>query len=494
MPDRRHFLRTATTAMAALGAARAARWSDAPTVQLRPPGASRLAVRPVPSPAQLRWQREELALFLHFGINTFLDREWGDGTESPRLFNPGALDARAWARDAKSAGFRSLVLTAKHHDGFCLWPSATTTHSVRSSPWRGGQGDLMRELADACRLEGLGLGVYLSPWDRHEPRYGDSPAYMRVYLAQLEELLTRYGAINEVWFDGANGEGPNGRKQQYDWPSIHSLVRRLQPGAVIFSDAGPDVRWIGNESGVAGETCWSTIDPAAVPYAGYDAPGVGDLLQRGSPDGRVWRPGESDVSIRPGWFWHPAEDAKVRAGSDLMLLYKQSVGRNSKLLLNVPPNRDGVLSAPDRASLVEFGRRRRDLLGTDLASLARCSESSMLDKPFGADRVVDGNPDSYWEAATGAPEGSVELLLRRPTRCTVIRLQEPIARGQVIESFTITAPDGAEARVLAEGTTVGYCRLVEIPPTTIERLRVTVRSTLGPLRLSTLSVHAENIA
>ena len=300
MPDRRHFLRTATTAMAALGAARAARWSDAPTVQLRPPGASRLAVRPVPSPAQLRWQREELALFLHFGINTFLDREWGDGTESPRLFNPGALDARAWARDAKSAGFRSLVLTAKHHDGFCLWPSATTTHSVRSSPWRGGHGDLMRELADACRLEGLGLGVYLSPWDRHEPRYGDSPAYMRVYLAQLEELLTRYGAINEVWFDGANGEGPNGRKQQYDWPSIHSLVRRLQPGAVIFSDAGPDVRWIGNESGVAGETCWSTIDPAAVPYAGYDAPGVGDLLQRGAPDGRVWRPGESDVSIRPG--------------------------------------------------------------------------------------------------------------------------------------------------------------------------------------------------
>ncbi|MBI3792078.1 MAG: alpha-L-fucosidase, partial [Gemmatimonadetes bacterium] len=241
----------------------------------------RADARPVPSATQLAWQREELAMFLHFGVNTFTDREWGEGRESPALFAPDAFDARAITRAAKAAGFGTCILTAKHHDGFCLWPSATTAHSVASSPWRDGRGDVVRELADACRAGGLGLGVYLSPWDRHEPTYGDSPAYMRVYLAQLEELLTRYGAVREVWFDGANGEGPNGRKQVYDWPAIHATVRRLQPSAVIFSDAGPDVRWIGNENGVAGETCWSTIDPAAVPYAGYDAPGVGERLQRG---------------------------------------------------------------------------------------------------------------------------------------------------------------------------------------------------------------------
>jgi len=239
--------------------------------------------RPVPTAAQLRWQREETALFIHFGINTFTNREWGDGTENPSLFDPSAFDARQWARAARAAGAGSMVLTAKHHDGFCLWPTETTRHSVAASPWRGGAGDVVREFVDACRAEGLGAGLYLSPWDRHEPSYGEGIRYNDFYDAQLTELLTRYGRLVEVWFDGANGEGPNGKRQSYDWPRIHRGVRQLQPHAVIFSDAGPDVRWIGNERGVAGETCWSTMDPAAVPYAATTRPASENCCSAATP-------------------------------------------------------------------------------------------------------------------------------------------------------------------------------------------------------------------
>lgn len=445
-------------------------------------GASRVR-RPVPTPAQLAWQHDELALFLHFGVNTFTDREWGDGSESPSIFNPAQLDARVWARTARQAGFRSLVLTAKHHDGFCLWPSARTAHSVQSSPWRGGNGDVVRDVAEACRAEGLGLGVYLSPWDRHEPSYGDSARYMDHYVAQLEELLTRYGRVAEVWFDGANGEGPNGKRQVYDWPRIHGTVRRLQPEAVMFSDAGPDVRWIGNERGVAGETCWSTIDPDAVPYAGYDAPGVGETLQRGHPNGSVWRPGETDVSIRPGWFWHPAEDDKVRTAADLMSLYFTSVGRNSKLLLNVPPTRDGLLHPTDTGQLLAFGRARDRLLGADYAKGARAAGQGR--------RALDGDPGSFWSARPDAASASLVIELRHATPCTVLRLQEPIALGQTIERFRVEAMTTAGTTTLAEGTTIGYCRLVRFPVATVERLRVTAESSLGAIRLSTLSLHAD---
>ncbi|MFN8573531.1 MAG: alpha-L-fucosidase [Gemmatimonadaceae bacterium] len=439
--------------------------------------------RPVPSPAQLAWQRDELALFLHLGVNTFTDREWGDGTESPTIFNPSRLDARAWARIARQAGFRSLIITAKHHDGFCLWPSAVTRHSVQSSPWRDGNGDVVRDVADACRAEGLGLGVYLSPWDRHEPSYGDSPRYMDHYIAQLEELLTRYGPVAEVWFDGANGEGPNGKHQVYDWDRMHGTVRRLQPGAVMFSDAGPDVRWIGNERGVAGETCWSTIDPDAVPYAGYDAPGVGETLQRGHPNGAVWRPGETDVSIRPGWFWHASEDDKARSATDLMALYFTSVGRNSKLLLNVPPTRDGELHPRDTEQLLAFGRARQQLLAQDLISSARLRGD--------ARHVMDRDPSTHWSAGAGVNSATLDIPLRRPARCTVLRLQEPIAFGQTIERFRVDAITTDGDRTLAEGTTIGYCRLSRFPVTTIERLRVTLESTLGEIRLATVSLHVD---
>lgn len=451
---------------------------------MTPRGDRLLSARPRPSPSQLAWQRAELAMFTHFGVNTFTDREWGDGTESPQLFNPARFDARHWARAAKQAGFASIVLTAKHHDGFCLWPSAHTKHSVASSPWRDGRGDVVREVATACAAEGLGLGLYLSPWDRHEPTYGSGAPYMDFYCAQLKELLTQYGPVVEVWFDGANGEGPNGKRQTYDWPRIHALVRQLQPSAVMFSDAGPDVRWIGNEKGVAGETCWSTIDPASVPYAGYDAPNVGELLQHGDRDGSVWRPGETDVSIRPGWFYHPSEDGKVRSASNLMELYFSSVGRNSKLLLNVPPTRDGVLHESDVRNLLDFGTQRRELLAHDLARNAKVLESGR-----GARAIVDGNPDSYWSAATGAMHATVELQLRAPAECNVVRLQEGVAFGQTIEEWTVSAEDGGGWRDVAHGTTIGCTRLARFDTVRARHWRLAISSSIGALCLATFGLH-----
>ena len=404
-------------------------------------------------------------MFLHFGVNTFTNREWGDGSENPRVFDPAALDARQWTRTAKAAGFRAVILTAKHHDGFCLWPSRLTDHSVKSGPWRGGQGDVVRELADACRADGLKLGLYLSPWDRHEPGYGDTPRYNDFYAAQLTELLTQYGPVAEVWFDGANGEGPNGRRQQYDWPRVHALVRRLQPDAVMFSDAGPDVRWIGNERGVAGDTCWSTMDPARVPYAGFDGPGVAEALQQGDPHGTVWRPGETDVSIRPGWFWHPAEDGQVRSAENLLELYFTSVGRNSKLLLNVPPTTTGLLHETDVARLTQFAALRAGIFGNDFAAGAR------------------------WSGSRGPAESTIDVKLVRPAPFDVISLQEPIETGQVVERYRVEAWANGGWVPLCEGTTIGYRRIDRIIPATTDRVRVTISSSLGAPRLAALGLH-----
>ncbi len=434
--------------------------------------------RPGPSAAQLRWQREETALFIHFGINTFTDREWGDGTESPSLFDPAALDARQWARAARAAGARSLILTAKHHDGFCLWPTATTRHSVASSPWRSGAGDIMREFVDACRAEGLGAGVYVSPWDRNAPSYGEGERYNDLYIAQLTELLTQYGPLIEVWFDGANGEGPNGKRQTYDWPRIHGTVRSLQPDAVIFSDAGPDVRWIGNERGVAGETCWSTIDPDAVPYAGYDGPGVAEILQTGHPHGSVWRPGETDVSIRPGWFWHPAEDTKVRSVDNLFELHLTSVGRNSKLLLNVPLTRDGLLHPTDTARLAGYGETIARLYATDHAKNVRSTDRH-------AGRLVDRDPNTWW--SPGGTSGSVELQLRSPERWSAVCLEEAIAYGQTVERYRVEVHSGGAWKEIARGTTIGHRKLDRIDPVMADRVRLTIERSLDVPRVSRLA-------
>jgi alpha-L-fucosidase len=413
------------------------------------------APRPRPTRAQLEWQRDEFALFVHLGVNTFTDREWGDGTESPRIFDPAALDARQWTRAAKAAGVKSMILTAKHHDGFCLWPTRTTTHSVASSPWRGGTGNVVREFVDACRADGIRPGLYLSPWDRHEPSYGDSPRYNDLYIAQLTELLTQYGDIHEVWFDGANAEGPNGKKQVYDWPRTWGTVRRLQPNAVMFSDAGPDVRWIGNESGTAGTTNWSTVDPRIVSAPGVTGDEVMRSLQQGDRDGTIWRPGETDVSIRPGWFYHPAEDTKVRSAENLVDLYFTSVGRNSKLLLNVPPTRDGLFHANDVASLQGMRTRLDAMFAQNLAARARPTF-----------RVT--TPTSAESTLTFAP----------PVTIGVLDLAESIADGQRVARYRVETDDGRGWQPLAQGTTIGHRKLERVAAAGVKRLRVLLDETV----------------
>ena len=409
---------------------------------------------PRPTPSQLTWQRDELALFLHFGVNTFTDREWGDGREDPAIFNPAGLDARQWARAARAAGARALILTAKHHDGFCLWPSALTTHSVASSPWRGGAGDVVRELTDACKQEGLRAGLYLSPWDRNAPVYGDSPRYNDFYCDQLTELLTRYGPIAEVWFDGANGEGPNGKQQVYDWPRVFSLVRRLQPRAVMFSDAGPDLRWCGNESGTAGDPNWATMDPAAVPYPGAPGDAVIAALQHGDPHGSVWRPAEVDVSIRPGWFYHPAEDARVKTVDALTDIWFTSVGRNAKLLLNVPPTRDGLLHTTDAARLAALRTR---LVGEDL---------------------VAGRRVQWRVRGPAAAAGEVDL--GRTVTAAVVRLEEDITQGQRVARYAVYGSADGTWRELSRGTTIGHRKLDRFEAVPVRRLRVVVEDAIAP--------------
>ncbi len=412
-----------------------------------------------PSPAQLAWQRDELAMFIHFGVNTFTNREWGDGTESPSIFNPSALDARQWARTARAAGFKAMVLTAKHHDGFCLWPTATTRHSVQSSPWRGGTGDLVREFVDACRAEGLQPGLYLSPWDRNAPSYGDSPRYNDMYVAQLTELLTRYGPIHEVWFDGANGEGPNGKRQEYDWPRVWGLVKQLQPDSVIFSDAGPDVRWIGNERGVAGDTNWSTVHPHIVPVPGMSGDEVMRSLQDGDRDGTVWRPGETDVSIRPGWFYHPAEDARVKSVNDLVDIFFTSVGRNSKLLLNVPPTPAGLLHDVDAERLLGMRARLDAIFATDLAAGVRPA----------------------WESVNER-SATATLTFPREMSVGIVDLREDITQGQRVAAYVVEGLTGGAWQPLARGTTIGYRKLDRFDAVPLRGIRVRIDDARHPPR------------
>ena len=450
--NRRAFVHTAATSLAG------------GLISTRVSGRSRRMERPRPSAAQLEWQRDELAMFLHFGVNTFTDREWGDGREDPAIFNPQHLDARQWAQTARDAGFRSMILTAKHHDGFCLWPSLTTSHTVARSPWRGGSGDVVREMVDACRAEGLRPGLYLSPWDRNNPAYGDSARYNDLYCDQLSELLTQYGRIAEVWFDGANGEGPNGKKQVYDWPRFFALVKRYQPDSVIFSDAGPDVRWCGNENGSGGDPNWSTVDPAAVPNPGASGDGVLAALQHGDPAGTVWRPAEVDTSIRPGWFHHSADDVKVRSVENLVDLYVSSVGRNAKLLLNVPPTSEGLLHATDVARLIGFRDRLTALRDTGLPAAATAT----------------------WRV-TGERTAEAMLDLGRLVPISTARLAENIAFGQSVARYTLSSADAGDWTELARGTTIGYAKIDRFAPTMTRRVRLMIEDAVvapGPVTIT----------
>ena len=453
---------------------------------------------PVPSERQLRWHTLEFYGFLHFGVNTFTDREWGNGDEAEALFNPTALDARQWVQAAKDAGMKGLILTAKHHDGFCLWPSEYTAHSVKRSPWRGGQGDVVRELSRACREAGLEFGLYLSPWDRNHADYA-KPEYLTYYRNQLRELLTQYGPVFEVWFDGANGgSGYYGGAREtrridnrtyYGWPQTWDLVRQLQPGALMFSDAGPDVRWVGNEDGVAFDTSWYGLDRSTI-YPG--APNYSkDGTARGTPKAPDWVPPEVDVSIRPGWFYHPAEDAKVKSLDKLLEIYYESVGRGANLLLNVPPDRRGLIADADVERLREFRKAVDATFASDLARNAAATATVVRGTGglFGANRVNDGDARTYWATDDGVTTGSVELAFGAPTRVDRLVLQEFIALGQRIEAWRLEAEVNGAWIPVTEGTTVGYKRIARFAPVTASRLRVTITRSLACPTLSTIGVY-----
>ncbi|MBN1124971.1 MAG: alpha-L-fucosidase [Sedimentisphaerales bacterium] len=436
------------------------------------------AANALPHPRQLQWQQRELIGFIHFTVNTFTNKEWGDGTENPSIFNPSELDCRQWVKVCKEAGMKMIILTAKHHDGFCLWPSKYTDHTVAGSSWQGGKGDVVAELARACRDEGLELGLYLSPWDRHESTYGNSPKYNQYYINQLEELLTQYGPVAEVWMDGACGEGPNGKRQEYDWPSYFATVRRLQPDAVIFN--GPDVRWVGNEAGYARETEWSPIGVNALDVLEYkinpQAKNLGSFEAIRKANYIVWYPAETDVSVRPGWFYHPAEDDKVKSLEKLLDIYYSSVGRNSLLLLNIPPDRRGLIHETDAHRLRDFGKVIRSTFAVNLAkgTEAWASEQRGSLGFHSAVKIVDGKDDTYWATPNGITTATIEFNLKQAKTFNVIMLQEYIAKGQHIEQFSIEAWLGGQWRNITEGTTVGYKRLLRIEPVTTQKVRLRI--------------------
>ena len=440
----------------------------------------KMASRLVPTPQQLEWQRMELTAFLHFGVNTFTGREWGDGTEDPAIFNPTSLDCEQWVRTLKEAGFKMAIITAKHHDGFCLWPTKTTRHSVASSSWKDGKGDVVRELRDACQKYGIKFGVYLSPWDRNASCYGDSPAYNQFFIEQLTELLTNYGEVHEVWFDGANGEGPNGKKQIYDWDAILKTIRRLQPKAVT-AIMGDDVRWVGNEKGIGRETEWSAtvLTPGIYPRSGEQNKELGIFGKAKDLGGRdivaratelFWYPSEVDVSIRPGWFYHADQDKQVKSLSHLTDIYFKSVGYNSVLLLNIPPDLRGLINENDVQRLKEF--------------------SGYLKNTFARNYVLKGN--EAWHGTSGTVR---QYDIQKDALVNAFMIQEDISKGQRIESFLVEAYKDGSWIHMAEGTTVGYKRLIRFSDTRPERIRVTIRSARGVADVAAVGLfYAEPLA
>jgi alpha-L-fucosidase len=403
-----------------------------------------------------------------------------------------------------------VVITAKHHDGFCTWPTATSAHSVKASPWKGGRGDVLRELSDACRESGVRFGVYLSPWDRNHPAYGTGEPYNEVFRTQLREVLGNYGPVFEVWFDGACGEGPNGKRQVYDFPSFERTVRELQPGAVIFSDVGPDIRWVGNEQGWAGDTCWAMLR-AKGHGRGADNPPSTKSLNEGDEDGEAWIPAECDVSIRPGWFYHPHEDDKVKTPAQLFDLWERSVGHNANFHLNLPVDRRGLVHERDAQAVLGL-RRLIDATygtGTDLArgrstrvtnvrgGVPPRADGPLAGAPFGGDRAVDGDPRTFWATDDAVREAAIEVELDPGAEWDRVVLAEPIELGQRIRKWRIGVPAGAAAgegrrewRTLAEGTTVGHRRIVRVPRTKADAVRVEILDARACPMLSGVAVHA----
>ena len=430
--------------------------------------------RLVPTPQQLEWQQMEFTAFLHFGMNTFTGNEWGHGTDSPEIFNPSELDCEQWVKALKDGGFKMALITAKHHDGFCLWQTETTEYSVKNSPWKDGKGDVVRELRDACEKYGMKFGVYLSPWDRNAPSYGDSPAYNKFFIEQLTELLSNYGEVHEVWFDGACGEGPNGKKQEYDWTAILAKIRELQPKAVT-AIMGDDVRWVGNEGGMGRDTEWSATAMAPGSYTekneamaalGIDnmSKDLGSRELIAKAQEAYWYPSEVDVSIRPGWFYHADQDERVRSLANLVNIYYRSVGCNSVLLLNIPPDRRGLIHEVDVQRIKEL--------------------SEYINKTFANNYVENGN--QLWVAETGQ---SKEYNVKAGSMVNTFLIQEDITQGQRVEDFLVEVYSNGAWQYAAEGTTVGYKRLLRFSDCQPKKIRVTIRSTRATANISNIGLY-----
>jgi alpha-L-fucosidase len=410
--------------------------------------------------------------FIHFGPNTFTDIEWGHGNESPDVFNPIELDCRQWAKVIKEAGMEGAIITAKHHDGFCLWPSEYSTHTVRESRWREGKGDILKELSEACKELGIKFGVYVSPWDRNHPTYFTSE-YNTVFKNMLEEVLTNYGDVYYVFFDGAFSMRPDGKRQEYDWDGYTEVVRRCQPNAVIFNDGGPDVRWIGNERGYAAETNWCTVK-SGIFYPGII--GVNDQLQSGHEDGDLWIPSEVNTSIRPGWFYHPKEDDQVKSLSRLVDNWFHSVGMNSNFLLNLPPDRRGLIHENDIERLAEFERYLDEAFSVNLAKKAAVKATNIRSRAFSAKKAIDGDRETYWATKDGVLEASLELDFGKTVEINTVLLQEHIPLGQRVRSFSVDAYTNESFDRVAAGVTIGNRRIVKFETVRTQRLRVNLEA------------------
>jgi alpha-L-fucosidase len=422
---------------------------------------------PLPTRTQLAWHDMEFYLFMHFGPNTFTDKEWGHGDEPEDVFNPTQLDCRQWVRIAKAAGAKGIIITAKHHDGFCLWPSKYSAHTVRESKWKDGKGDVLKELSQACKEGGLKFGVYISPWDRNHPDYG-TEKYNDVFVNMMKEIFAAYGPIWELWWDGANGEGPNGKKQVYDWKRYESVVRQLSPKTVVFSDIGPDIRWVGNERGIAGKTNWNFLNTEGF-KRGLGAPPE-DTLNQGNAMGKNWIPAECDVSIRPGWFYHSNEDDKVKSGAQLFDLYLKSVGRGANLLLNVPPDRRGLIHENDSAALIAFKTLRDQSFDENVLRQAT-TYWEFDETDFAPDtlrlRSIDGGPDLY---SINVQNFIVQFPQASRINCIVLR--EAIHLGQTIRNFRIGLYNGEKMIKVVNGTTVGRKRILTFPAETVTSFKV----------------------
>ncbi|HLZ44665.1 MAG TPA: alpha-L-fucosidase [Gemmatimonadales bacterium] len=448
---------------------------------------------PLPAPRQLAWHELEFYGFLHFTVNTFTNREWGDGDESPAVFNPTAFDADQIVGAATDGGMQGLILTCKHHDGFCLWPSRYTEHSVKNSPFHR---DVVKEISDACARAGVKFGVYLSPWDRNSSVYG-TPEYLGYYRNQLRELLTEYGPVFEIFFDGANGgDGYYGgayerreidNRTYYDWPNTWALVRQLQPNTVLFSDAGPDIRWVGNERGIAGETCWATQNSEDF------APGHADVerLNRGDRPGAHWVPAECDVSIRPGWFYHKHEDDQVKTPAQLVDLYYSSVGRGASFLLNLPPDRRGRIHENDARALREFRRIVDATFANNLAARVSADNWRGGDRRFAPANVLDGRRDTYWTTDDNVKTPSLVIDLGQPISFNVVRVREYLPLGQRIEAIAVDTWQNGSWVELAQATSVGNCRLIRTQPVTTKQVRLRVTQAPVCPAVSEVGVFAE---